>query len=336
VDIRSGAGSMSDDPKQVLLSLRNVKKYFPIRGGFFAGHQGVVKAVDDVSLDIYDGETLGLVGESGCGKSTLGRLIVRLEKPTAGAILFDRQNIQTYTKQTLKDYRKNVQLIFQDPYASLNPRRTAGRIMGEPFVIHGYPDQKKAGHDDIAALMAVVGLHTDQIGRYPHEFSGGQRQRIGIARAIALKPRLIVADEPVSALDVSIQAQILNLLNDLQKQFTLTYLFISHDLSVVRHMSDRIAVMYLGKIVELDENDDLNHAPLHPYTKALLSAVPVPDPTGTRTISPLNGDIPDLLQAPSGCVFHPRCPERLSLCNQSAPVLREQEKGRMVACHLRR
>jgi len=325
-------GVMND----LLLDIRGLKKYFTVSGGFLSSRRSVVNAVDDIHLKIYRGETLGLVGESGCGKSTLGRLIMRLEEPTGGEIFFHGENILDYSGELLKNFRRKVQIIFQDPYASLNPRRTAGSIIGEPLIIH-----KLSGRDDqkekISQLMEVVGLSGEQVGRYPHEFSGGQRQRICIARAIAIKPELIVADEPVSALDVSIQAQILNLLKDLQKDFGLTYLFISHDLSVVRYMSDRIAVMYLGEIVELTRNRELYECPLHPYTRVLLSAVPIPDPARKRKRKIVTGDIPTPLDPPRGCAFHPRCPEKIDVCDKIEPVLKNRagNSGHFVACHLR-
>jgi len=317
-----------------LMELRDVKKYYPVHGGIFQRRRGVVKAVDDVSLSIHEGETLALVGESGCGKSTLGRLIVRLDKPHAGSILFEGADVQAQTEGPLKNYCRQVQLIFQDPYASLNPRRSAGDIIAEPLLIHA-SDSGKARKHAVAALMRTVGLNEEQMYRYPHEFSGGQRQRIGIARAIALKPKLIVADEPVSALDVSIQAQILNLLKDLQTQFGLTYLFITHDLSVVRHMGDRVAVMYLGKIVELAGNDDLFLKPLHPYTQALLSAVPIADPGREKKGRiVLAGDVPSPLDSPLGCAFHPRCAYRFDPCDKIEPFLECHGPNRQVACHL--
>ena len=315
------------------METRDLRKDFSVQGGILAHRRGVVKAVDGVSLSIHEGETLALVGESGCGKSTFGRLLVRLDTPTAGTILFAGENVQAYSGAALKEYRKQVQLIFQDPYASLNPRRSAGDIIEEPLRIHESAS-KRAREQSVAELMMTVGLSEDQAHRYPHEFSGGQRQRIGIARAIALKPRLIVADEPVSALDVSIQAQILNLLMDLQAQFGLTYLFITHDLSVVRHVSDRVAVMYLGKIVEMADNDDLFENPLHPYTQALLSAAPT---TGSRKAMEriiLTGDVPSPLDPPAGCAFHPRCPRRFDPCSRIEPRLDNQGEHRQVACHL--
>lgn len=317
----------------VLLNTRALKKYFEPRGGLFSSRAGTVKAVDGVDLDLFEGEVLGLVGESGCGKSTYGKLLVRLEEPTGGEILYRGEDITGLAGQELKKYRREVQLIFQDPYSSLNPRKSAGSIIGEPIKIHRMADKGKR-EIEVARLMETVGLTREQAGRYPHEFSGGQRQRIGIARALALKPRLIIADEPVSALDVSIQAQILNLMKDLQTEFGLTYLFISHDLSVVEHISDRVGVMYLGKIVELAGRRDLYGNPLHPYTKALLSAVPVPDPNSERTKRiVLGGDVPSPLNPPSGCHFHPRCPMARKECAGEAPALRELEPGHLVSCH---
>ena len=315
------------------MEIKDVKKYFSVRSGITLQKSSVVKAVDGVSLSIHEGETLALVGESGCGKSTLGRLMVRLDRPTSGTVLFAGEDIQTYTGKSLKNYRRQVQLIFQDTYASLNPRRSAGYIIEEPLIIHESTSAKERKLK-VAELMRTVGLSEEQMHRYPHEFSGGQRQRIGIARAVALRPKLIVADEPVSALDVSIQAQILNLLKDLQLQFGLTYLFITHDLSVVHYLSDRVAVMYLGKIVELAGNDDLFEHPLHPYTQALLSAVPVAGPQSFRDRIILTGDIPSPLDPPAGCAFHPRCPYRFDPCDKIEPSLENQDQNRQVACHL--
>jgi oligopeptide/dipeptide ABC transporter ATP-binding protein len=321
---------MTETLTPALIETRGLKKYFRVHSGFLTHGRGLLKAVDGISLSISEGETLALVGESGCGKSTFGRLLVRLDAPTAGDILFAGESVQTYTGQALKHYRKQVQLIFQDPYASLNPRRSAGDIIGEPLQIHESLSARTRRRR-VTELMETVGLSVEQMQRYPHEFSGGQRQRIGIARALALKPKLLVADEPVSALDVSIQAQILNLLNDLQERFGLTYLFVTHDLSVVRHVSDRVAVMYLGRIVELAENDDLFEKPLHPYTQALLSAVPVVGVQKPRIV--LIGDVPSPLDAPAGCSFHPRCPRRHEPCERLAPRLEDLGCGRRVACH---
>ncbi len=316
-----------------LLEIKGLRKHFSVRGGFLSGMGGTVRAVDGVDLTIYAGETLGLVGESGCGKSTLGRLILMLDEPTAGAILYEGEDIQRYRGDALKEYRCRVQLIFQDPYASLNPRKTAGSIVGEPLLIHGRYG-KKEREEKVAELLQVVGLSREHLARYPHEFSGGQRQRIGIARAIALRPKLIVADEPVSALDVSIQAQVLNLLKDLRKNYGLTYLFITHDLSVVRFISDRIAVMYLGKIVELAANRELYHRPLHPYTVALLSAVPECSAGGKERMR-ITGDIAGAQETSGGCTFRNRCPRRTGICDDAVPMLEERGEGHFVACHLK-
>jgi len=310
-----------------LLEVKGLKKYFYLR-------RGAVKAINDLHLNIYRGETLGLVGESGCGKSTLGRLIVRLDEPTAGRVYFEGKDIQSFQGESLRDYRKQTQLIFQDPYASLNPRQMAGGIVEEPFLLHKTMPRGKR-KEEVARLMELVGLSPDQMKRYPHEFSGGQRQRIGIARAVALKPKLIVADEPVSSLDVSIQAQILNLLRDLQRDLGLTYLFITHDLSVVRYMSDRIAVMYLGKVVDLADNDEFYEKHLHPYAKALLSAVPFTGTVGKKERVIIEGDMPDPFHPPSGCVFHPRCPFRMDICKKNEPLLEDKGGGHSAACHLK-
>ncbi|MGV8080537.1 MAG: ABC transporter ATP-binding protein [Syntrophales bacterium] len=316
---------------ETLVDIRELSKGYPVRGGF-PGKHGTIRAVDGVSLRIRRGETLGLVGESGCGKSTLGRLVLRLEEPTAGRILFEGRDISSLEGDALQAYRRRVQIIFQDPYSSLNPRMSAGAIIGEPLAVHGAKAADIPG--EVKRLAETVGLSREQTTRYPHEFSGGQRQRIGIARALALRPDLVVADEPVSALDVSIQAQILNLLKDLQERFGLSYLFITHDFGVVRFMSDRIAVMYLGRIVELIGNEDLDRHPLHPYTEALLSAVPVPDPARRQSRIVLPGDPPSSVDPPPGCVFHPRCPRRMEVCSRDVPVLAGRENGHPTACHL--
>jgi oligopeptide transport system ATP-binding protein len=323
---------MADTP---LLRVKGLKKYFPIRGGLFSREVARVHAVDDVSFDIVKGETLGLVGESGCGKSTTGRCILRLIEPTSGEVWFGDQNVTTLDKRSLRHLRRDMQIIFQDPYASLNPRMTVGSIIGEALVIHKLAKSKREREERVVHLLETVGLSSDHLRRYPHEFSGGQRQRIGIARALAVSPKLIVADEPVSALDVSIQAQVINLLEDLQKQFNLTYLFIAHDLSVVEHISTRVAVMYLGKIVEIAPGKELYNNPRHPYTEALLSAVPIPDPAVKRKRILLEGDVPSPIKPPSGCRFHTRCPVRVPTCSENEQVLKEISKGHWVACQVR-
>jgi oligopeptide/dipeptide ABC transporter ATP-binding protein len=319
--------------KSVLVDIQGLKKSFTVHAGFLSGHRSEVKAVDGISLRIFRGETLGLVGESGCGKSTLGRLIMRLEDPTAGQIFFEGEDIFAYSGRALKNYRKKVQIIFQDPYSSLNPRRSAGSTIGEPLLVHKTANGRKR-EEEVHRIMDLVGLTREQAGRYPHEFSGGQRQRIGIARAVVLTPQLIIADEPVSALDVSIQAQILNLLKGLQKELGLTYLFITHDLSVVRHMSDRIAVMYFGRIVELAENKELYNNPLHPYTMALLSAVPNTDRGKKQQRMILRGELPNPANPPGGCPFHPRCPFRMDICDKVEPRLNDRGEGHFAACHM--
>jgi len=316
-----------------LLSVRNLKKYFPIRRGVLSRVAAHVKAVDDISFDINKGETFGLVGESGCGKTTAGRVILRLLEPDAGTIRFDGIDLLGLGKRELRRKRRDMQIIFQDPYASLNPRMTIRTIVEEPFAIHGLASGAEREHR-VADLMKTVGLDPAVMSRYPHEFSGGQRQRIGIARALALKPKLIVADEPVSALDVSIQAQIINLLADLQQEFGLTYLFISHAIPVIEHISTRIGVMYLGKLVEVGTSAQICLAPKHPYTQALLSAVPIPDPAARKQRIVLRGDVPTPINPPAGCRFHTRCPIAVDRCKVEEPPLREIEEGRDAACHL--
>ncbi len=319
-----------------LVQVRNLKKYFPItRGLLFQRHIGDVKAVDDVSFDIYRGETLGLVGETGCGKTTVGRTLLRLYEPTAGQILFDGVDLTRARGRKLRQMRRRMQIIFQDPYASLNPRMTVGAIIGEPLEVHGVATGKEK-QERVQELLELVGLNPYFVNRYPHEFSGGQRQRIGIARALALNPDLIVCDEPISSLDVSIQAQVVNLLEELQERFGLTYLFIAHDLSMVRHISDRMAVMYLGKIVELADRDEIYLNPLHPYTRALMSAVPVPDPEveEKRQRILLRGEIPSPANPPKGCNFSTRCLEVMGQCKEEKPPYKEVKPGHWVACFL--
>jgi len=318
-----------------LLQVKNLKKYFPIRGGLFSREVARVHAVDDVSFTIEKGETMGLVGESGCGKSTTGRCILRLIEPTSGEVTFEGKNVTALDKRSLRHLRRDMQIIFQDPYASLNPRMTVGSIIGEAIVIHKLAKTRKEREERVIHLLETVGLSSEHLRRYPHEFSGGQRQRIGIARALAVSPKLIVADEPVSALDVSIQAQVINLLEDLQKQFNLTYLFIAHDLSVVEHISTRVAVMYLGKIVEIAGAKDLYNNPKHPYTEALLSAVPIPDPAVKRKRILLEGDVPSPIKPPSGCRFHTRCSVRVPACSENEQVLKQISPGHWVACQVR-
>ncbi len=330
----SASAIMESSPEEPLVRVERLVKYFPVRKGFFQAEPLQVRAVDGVDLDIGRGETLGLVGESGCGKSTLGALIIRLEQPTSGRIIFDGQDIAFVRSREMKKLRRRIQIIFQDPYSSLNPRKTVQSILMEPLTIHGIGTRAER-HERVAALMDEVGLRPEYLRRYPHEFSGGQRQRIGIARAIALNPSLIVADEPVSALDVSIRSQVLNLLEDLQEKYGLTYLFISHDLSVVEHIADRVAVMYLGRIVEIGNKRQIYEQPLHPYTEALLSAVPVPDPTRKSSRIILEGDVPSPIQPPSGCRFHPRCWLRIPICQEKDPRLEEVRQGHRAACHVR-
>ncbi len=321
---------------EVLLEVRDLVKHFPVGGGFFKRAKGTVRAVDGVSFSLRRGETLGLVGESGCGKTTTGRCILQLERPTGGQIIFEGTDLATYSEQQLRELRRHMQVIFQDPYSSLNPRMTIGQILAEPIKVHRLVSGKAAREKRIEELLTQVGLLPQHAQRYPHQLSGGQRQRVGIARALAMEPSLIICDEPVSALDVSIQAQIINLLEELQSRLGLTYLFIAHDLSVVRHISDRVVVMYLGKVVEVADRQALYEAPLHPYTRALLSAVPIPDPKleATRERTVLRGEIPSALTPPGGCVFHPRCPIAEARCSAEIPRLREIQPGHWAACHL--
>lgn len=316
-----------------LLEVKNLKTYYPIKGGVLRRTVGHVKAVDDISFEIKRGETLGLVGESGCGKSTAGRTILRLLNATEGQIIFDGQDITKVTGTTLRKIRSDLQMVFQDPYASLNPMMNVGSLISEP--IRNYSNKRESElKPEIMELLAKVGLPEDAYYKYPHEFSGGQRQRIGIARALALKPKLIIADEPVSALDVSVQSQVLNLLKGLQDEFNLTYLFIAHDLSVVKHMSDRIGVMYLGGIVEIGDKNSLYAEPLHPYTQALISAIPEPNPRKKKDRIILKGDVPSPVDPPKGCAFHPRCAYAKQECNSIKPMLKEVKPGHKVACHL--
>jgi oligopeptide transport system ATP-binding protein len=319
-----------------LLRVWNLTKEFPLKGGLFARQAGSVHAVDGVDFNIGRGETLGLVGESGCGKSTTGRCVLRLIEPTLGEIYFEGRSVRSLDAVKLRILRRDIQIIFQDPYASLNPRMTVGAIVGEALTIHKLTKTRRQFEERVVNLLETVGLQADHMSRYPHEFSGGQRQRVGIARALAVEPKLIVCDEPVSALDVSIQAQVINLLEDLQEKLGLAYLFIAHDLSVVEHISERVAVMYLGRIVETAPARELYTSPLHPYTEALLSAVPIPDPKVKRQRVRLQGEIPSPIQPPSGCHFHPRCPiAQLPLCSNETPALRQSSDGHWVACHLR-
>lgn len=316
-----------------MVRTENLVKLFPIQRGLFQRQAASVHAIDGVSLTIMKGETLGLVGESGCGKSTLGRLMLRLERPTSGRVFFEGVDINALGAVEMKQVRRKVQIIFQDPYSSLNPRKTVKSTIMEPLVIHRIGDRSQM-REKVRTLMEEVGLRPEYASRYPHEFSGGQRQRIGIARALALNPSLIVADEPVSALDVSIRSQVLNLLEDLQQKYGLTYLFISHDLAVVEHISDRVAVMYLGKIVEIGSKESIYDHALHPYTQALLTAVPVPDPSAVRNRIILEGDVPSPIDPPSGCRFHPRCRIRIPLCSREDPVLNDVGDGHSAACHV--
>jgi oligopeptide transport system ATP-binding protein len=332
----AAAGAATQD-NDVILEVTDLKMHFPVGSGFLSRKpMGYVKAVDGVSFTVKRGETLGLVGESGCGKTTTGRCILQLYKPTAGKVKFDGQELTELGTKAMRAMRRGMQVIFQDPYSSLNPRMTAGNIIGEPLIVHGLVKGKQEYREKVADLLSNVGLNPYMADRFPHEFSGGQRQRIGVARALSVSPKFIVADEPVSALDVSIQAQIINLLEDLQEQFNLTYLFIAHDLSVVRHISDRVGVMYLGHMVEMADRNEIYRNPVHPYTKALLSAVPIPDPVldAQRERVMLIGEVPSPLNPPSGCVFHPRCPVANDSCPAHLPELREVEPDHYAACLL--
>jgi len=319
-----------------LLRVRNLAKEFPLKAGLLARQAGSVHAVDGVDFDIDRSETLGLVGESGCGKSTTGRCVLRLIEPTAGEIQFEGKDVRALDADELRLLRRDIQIIFQDPYASLNPRMSVGAIVGEALIIHQLTKTRRQFEERVVNLLETVGLQADHMGRHPHEFSGGQRQRVGIARALAVEPKLIICDEPVSALDVSIQAQVINLLEDLQEKFGIAYLFIAHDLSVVEHISDRVAVMYLGRIVETAPARELYARPLHPYTEALLSAVPIPDPKVKRQRIRLQGEVPSPINPPSGCHFHPRCPiAQFPLCSSKQPTLEQKSDGHWAACHLR-
>lgn len=317
---------------ELLLEVNGLKKYFPITGGIFGKKTGEVKAVDDISFFVKKGETLGIVGESGCGKSTTGRLLMRLIEASDGRILFEDKEITSMTKSELRKTRRDIQMVFQDPYASLNPRHSIGKILEEPLIVHGI-GTKVERKKRVQEMLDIVGLSSYHARRYPHQFSGGQRQRIGIAKALMTKPKLIIADEPVSALDVSIQAQVLNLMKDIQNEFQLTYLFIAHDLGVVRHISDRVGVMYLGRLIELSDSEELYNNPLHPYTKALLSAVPIADPEIKRERITISGEIPSPSNPPSGCAFHTRCPECMEMCKTTRPEY-QSIGGHYVACHL--
>ncbi|MBK1811114.1 ATP-binding cassette domain-containing protein [Clostridium sp. YIM B02505] len=324
-----------DNTDRVLIEVKDLKKYFPVKNKFIGSEKKFVKAVDGVSFDIKKGETFGLVGESGCGKSTLGRSITRLYDVTSGDIFFDGTNIAKFNKKEMKQYNKRMQIIFQDPYSSLNPNMNVEELISEPLLLHTNLS-KKERNDKIQSLLEMVGLKKTDMEKFPHEFSGGQCQRIGIARAISTNPEFILCDEPISALDVSIQAQVVNMLEDLQKELGLTYLFVAHDLSMVRHISDRIGVMYLGNIIEISGSNDLYNNPLHPYTKALLSAIPIADPLKAKASQRqiIEGDIPSPIDIPSGCRFHTRCPYAKPMCKESTPQMKQIENGHFVACHL--
>ncbi|WP_275420380.1 ABC transporter ATP-binding protein [Fervidibacillus halotolerans] len=318
---------------QPLLQVNDLRKEFPIKGGVFGREIGTVQAVNGISFTVNKGETFSLVGESGCGKSTTGKLLLRLHEPTGGEVLFEGENIYTFSKEKMRKTRRDMQMVFQDPFASLNPRHTIEKILTEPLIVHGI-GTKEERKEKVEHILDVVGMRKEHKKRYPHQFSGGQRQRIGIARALMTNPKLIVADEPVSALDVSIQSQVLNLMKDLQQEFELTYIFISHDLGVVRYISDRIGVMYLGHMVELSDSEELYREPLHPYTKTLLSAVPIADPTVKRERIEIKGDLPSPSNPPSGCVFHTRCNACMDICKVEKPKMKQFRPGHYVACHL--
>jgi oligopeptide/dipeptide ABC transporter ATP-binding protein len=326
---------MTDASQQPLLSVRKLTKHFDVSGSMFSRERTIVRAVDGISFDIAPGETLGLVGESGCGKSTTGRTILRLEEATSGEVLFEGRDVMTLARHELRSLRRRMQIVFQDPYSSLDPRKTVAAIVAEPLIVHNLAPDRLERDDRVVELLQTVGLSRDHLGRYPHEFSGGQRQRIGIARALAVEPKFIVCDEPISALDVSIQAQIINLLEELQEKLGLTYLFIAHDLAVVRHISDRVAVMYVGKMVEVTDRNEIFENPLHPYTRALLSSIPIPDPVleKRRTRMILIGDVPSPVNPPTGCRFNPRCPYAEDNCRTDEPPLAEVRAGHWVACH---
>src|SRR5512145_1300269 len=330
------SGPRTPETGEVLLDVRNLVKHFTVGGGMFGSRSGTVRAVDGVSFTLKRGETLGLVGESGCGKTTTGRCILQLERPTSGQVIFEGQDLAKLSDADVRPFRRRMQVIFQDPYASLNPRMTVGQILAEPLAVHGLVPDRDGRRTRVRELLTRVGLLPQHADRYPHQMSGGQRQRVGIARALAVEPSLIVCDEPVSALDVSIQAQIINLLEDLQSELGLTYLFIAHDLAVVRHISDRVAVMYLGKIAEIADRKTVYDNPRHPYTRALLSAVPIPDPEleAKRERIVLGGEVPSPLNPPTGCVFHPRCPIMVDRCRQEVPLLRDLSPEHGAACHL--
>jgi oligopeptide/dipeptide ABC transporter ATP-binding protein len=334
--VSEAGGGAAGATGDVLLDVRGLVKHFTVGGGFLGRRRAIIRAVDGVSFSIRRGETLGLVGESGCGKTTTGRAILQLERPTAGAVIFEGRDLTQLSDAELRPLRRRMQVIFQDPYSSLNPRMTIGQIVAEPLAVHGIVPDAAGREARVKELLDHVGLLPQHARRYPHQLSGGQRQRVGVARALAMSPSLIICDEPVSALDVSIQAQIINLLEDLQSAFGLTYLFVAHDLSVVRHISDRVAVMYLGRIVELADRKELYDDPLHPYTKALLSAVPIPDPEveAKRERVVLRGEVPSPVNPPAGCVFHPRCPIAVDRCRATVPELREVKPGHWAACLL--